>query len=891
MTSLAQRENGIHCQAVDLKCEYLVDPIGIDEGKPRLSWRMADDRRGAIQSAYRLRLAADPAALASGKRLLWDSGKRSVDAQRLVYEGKELEPFTRYVWQVELWDMDGKATALSEVASFETGVMGVDGWRGSWISDSLDRDIRAAAHFRQEATLSKGIASARVYIAAAGLYELYLNGEKIGDRRLDPMFTRYDRRSLYASFDVTDQLRSGENGIGILLGNGWYNHQSLAVWGFDKAPWRGRPMFCLDLHVTYKDGTVEVISSNDDWKTSTGPIIANSIYTAERYDARLEMPGWSEAGFDDAKWAKAIYRSAPTQKIVAQALQPIRVVERIPARSVNRIDERTFVFDLGRNIAGVSEIGARGERGATLRLKHGEFLDDEGRVDLWNIDVYHRPDDNFDPFQTDLYTFKGEGEEIFSARFNYKGFQYVEVVCDRPIDLSKDSLSGLFIHSDVPKSGSIDSSNPVINGIWEATRSSYLSNLYGFPTDCPQREKNGWTGDGHIAVELGLYGFDGITIYEKWLDDHRDEQQPNGALPAIIPTGGWGYDWANGPDWTSSIALIPWTLYLFYGDTRPLEENYEAIKRFVDRIDLHHPSGLTAWGIGDWVPVKSESPVELTSSIYFFVDATILANAASLLGREQDHRRYAALATKIKKAVNRKYLDRKRGVYGSGLQTELSVPLYWGLVPKALKRKVAARLAERVRADGTQLDVGLLGSKAILSALSENGHADLAYELASRESYPSWGWWIVNGATTLHENWSLDAKKDRSLNHIMFGEVGAWLFKSPGGIRPDPEAPGFKNILLEPRFLEGLQQFAASYQSPFGLVESAWTREESSIRYAARIPPNSTATMTLAIREGQQVYLDGKPIAVAADLISLLDETKATRSYHVPAGSYQFEIR
>ncbi|MGZ3958954.1 MAG: alpha-L-rhamnosidase-related protein, partial [Flavisolibacter sp.] len=442
----------------------------------------------------------------------------------------------------------------------------------------------------------------------------------------------------------------------------------------------------------------------------------------------------------------------------------------------------------------------------------------------------------------------------------------------------KESLRGYFMHSDVPPAGTIASSNPVIDKIWQATNNSYLSNLFGYPTDCPQREKNGWTGDAHIAVETGLYNFDGITIYEKWMADHRDEQQANGVLPSIIPTGGWGYEWGNGPDWTSTIAIIPWEIYLFYGDTTLLSRNYENIKRYVDHIQDISNGSLTTWGLGDWVPVSTKPPVEFTSSIYYFVDAGILAQAAKILGKTSDYEKYAALAQQIKNAFNRKYLDEGKGIYGQGIQTELSMPLYWGLVPDGLKARVADRLAARVHADGDHINVGLLGTKAILNALSENGYADLAYKLASQETYPSWGWWMVNGATTLYENWQIDAASDMSLNHIMFGEIGAWMYKGLAGIRPDPLQPGFKNILLQPHFVSGLDHFEATYRSPYGKILSSWKRKGKKISYTVVVPPNSQASLWLSLGAKQQVYRDGVRV----------DQTDMP--LNITAGQYVFEI-
>ena len=364
----------------------------------------------------------------------------------------------------------------------------------------------------------------------------------------------------------------------------------------------------------------------------------------------------------------------------------------------------------------------------------------------------------------------------------------------------------------------------------------------GYPTDCPQREKNGWTGDSHFAIETALYNYDGFTVYEKWMADHRDEQRPDGVLPDIIPTGGWGYGTDNGLDWTSSIALIPWHLYLFYGDSKPLADCYDHIKRYVDYAAAHCTDGLTSWGRGDWVPVKSRANKELTSSTYLYVDACILARAARLFGRTDDHARYTALAAKTREAINRKYLDPQTGTYADGVQTELSVPLYWGIVPDSLRRTVARNLARQVQGAGYHLDVGVLGAKAILSALSENGEAETAYRLATQTTYPSWGNWVVNGATTLLENWDLHATRDISDNHMMFGDIGGWFFKGLGGILPDPEQPGFKHIILRPNFPQGLERFEATHLSPYGEIRSQWERQGKHITYRVTVPPNSTAT-------------------------------------------------
>ncbi|TJY62500.1 alpha-rhamnosidase [Sphingobacterium alkalisoli] len=840
-TTLYGKSFPVNGEPIQLKCEHLVNPIGIDLKNPRLMWMLCDDRPGAIQTAYQVVVDTDSMKVVKNQGRIWDSGKQSKADILVSYAGQKLAAQTRYFWKVTVWDKDGKATP-SGVAIFETGMLYANNWKGTWISDNQDIHHKEAPYFRKQFDVKKKIESARAYIAVAGLYELSLNGERVGDHRLDPMYTRFDRRTLYVVHDVTTQLQSGKNAVGVVLGNGWYNHQPLAVWDFHNAPWRARPAFCLDLRIVYTDGTEETIVSERDWKTSSGPITSNNIYTGEHYDARLEQDGWDKPDFDDGKWHGVRYRSAPSNHIVSQQTVPIRLVKSYRAASIKKFDEKTYVFDMGQNMAGVTRINVKGPEGTVLRIKHGERLYENGRLDMSNIDVYYRGDKEKDPFQTDVVTLSGEKEDEFMPTFNYKGFRYVEITSSNPIVLDESNLTAYFMHSDVDPVGRGNTSSPLVNDLWKVTNNAYLSNLMGYPTDCPQREKNGWTGDGHLAIETALYNFDGITVYEKWLADHRDEQQPNGVLPDIIPTGGWGYGTANGLDWTSTIAIIPWQVYLFYGDSRLLADCYENIKRYVDYVERISPGGLTTFGRGDWVPVKAQSNLELTSSVYFYVDATILASAAKLFGKEEDYKKYDALCKKIKDAINRKFLNYETGIYADGTQTELSVPLHWGIVPEDIKAKVAANLNKKVEETNFHLDVGVLGAKALLNALKNNGYGETAYKVAVQETYPSWGWWVVNGATTLLENWDLDAKRDISDNHMMFGEIGGWFFKSIGGILPDPAQPGFKNILLQPIFPNGLDQSEITHRSPYGEIISSWKRNKKTVVYEVQIPANSSAT-------------------------------------------------
>ncbi len=832
----------------NLKTEHLVSPLGIDNAAPRLSWQTS----GESQKSYSIAVDTDSVAAASGKGGVWNTGVVESDSQSAVYAGKPLKPFTTYYWRVATVATDGK-TAVSPVARFETGMMSVENWQGSWISDNNSRDHKPAPYFRKTFNVEKRVRKARAYISAGGLFELSINGKKAGDHFLDPAYTRYDRRCKYVTFDVTPLLHDGINAIGVLLGNGWYNHQAFAVWDFERAPWRQRPAVCMDLRITYDDGTVSVVSSDLSWRSSSdGPLVYNNIYTGEHFDFNKNgLKGWDTPQYDDSKWGGVRLRQAPAPVVSAQVMEPIRFVEDIAAKSMKKLNDTAYIYDFGKNMAGVTTVRLRGDSGTVVRVAHGERLHADGSLDLSNIDVYYRGDKKSEPFQTDILTLSG-GDDCFTASFSYKGFRYVQLVASRPISPAQNSVVAHFTHSDVASAGSIKSSNPLLDKIVAATRQAYISNFMGYPTDCPQREKNGWTGDGHLAIETGLYNYDGFTVYEKWLADHRDEQQPNGVLPDIIPTGGWGYGTDNGLDWTSTIAIIPWNLYLFYGDERPLRDCYDNIKRYVDYVDRNSPSHLSSWGRGDWVPVKTRSDKELSSSIYFYVDATILAKAAKLFGKADDCGRYSRLAQQIRDAINTKFLNRETGVYAGGSQTEQSMPLMWGVVPDDMRAKAAAALAESVKAAGCHIDCGVLGAKAVLNALSENGYAGIAYKVAVQDTYPSWGWWVVNGATSLLENWDLKATRDISDNHIMFGEIGAWPYKALGGIFPDESRPGFKNIILRPNFIRELGSFEARHNTPYGEVVSKWewNKRRSVVEYTVSVPANSTATFHAPTKDG-----------------------------------------
>ena len=827
-----------------LMCEYLSEPLGIDMSSPRLSWKIPVVKTDSVKSC-RVWVSADSMAVINGSGQCWDSGELPSDIRRIVYAGDSLQSWTKYYWKVGYKTKREDRFVCSLLSSFTTGMMSPQEWGDArWISDGHDKDYRPSPYFRKDFEVRRNVKHAYAVIAAAGLYELSVNGSRIGDHFLDPMYTHFDKRVLSVMYNITPNLSEGENVIGVQLGNGWYNHQSTAVWFFDKASWRNRPAFIMQVRVEYADGSIETISTDSSWVTTDSPVIFNSIYTAEHYDARQEIEGWNTSGIDVSQWKNAKEVSAPTQRIEAQLTVPVKEIVRHNASRFVKINDTCFVYHFPENMAGTVELSVEGKAGIVLRLKHGEMLNEDGTVNLANIDYHYRPIDDSDPFQTDIVILR-DRETRFTPKFNYKGFQYVEVTSSEPIALDENSIVALKMHSDVPEIGRFRSSSDLLNKIWTATNNSYLDNLFGYPTDCPQREKNGWTGDAHIAIETALYNFDAITVYEKWLLDFIDEQRENGVYPCIVPTSVWGFDWANGVDWTSASIIIPWEIYRFYGDETLMRRMYPSAKKYVAYIESISKDNLTDWGLGDWIPVRSKSDVTLTTSIYYYTDVSIMAKAAKLFGYVDDAVYYEALADRIKESINDRYLDKETGLYASGTQTELAMPLYWNIVPDGYREKVAEQLNRRVVQDSCHIDVGLLGSKALLGALSDNGYPETAYRVATQETYPSWGYWIKNGATTLHENWRIDVVIDNSLNHIMFGEIGAWLYKTLGGLRIDESNPAFRHVSLRPYFPENLDYLEIEHETPYGCISTSWKRDdEGNILYEFDLPECVSATFT-----------------------------------------------
>jgi alpha-L-rhamnosidase len=866
-----------------LRCEYLENPLGIDTLKPRLSWIVESRQRAQRQVACQILVASTEAKLKANAGDIWDSGQVPSDQTVLVpYAGRPLASYQRCFWKVRVWDKNNQASEYSEPAYWEMGLLTPQDWPGQWIGLNTDTNSAPAPMLRRTFSLGRRIRQARVYVCGLGYYELHINGQKIGDHCLDPAYTRYDKRALYVTYDVTSALRRGKNAIGVILGNGWYNVQTRAVWDFHKAPWRAAPKLYLQLRVEYTDGYTETLVTDRLWKAGTGPIVFDSIYGGETYDARLEKPGWDTPDFNDEGWAPAQEVDPPQGKLVAQMMPPIKADKIIKPAFISQPKSGVFVFDMGQNLAGYAELTVQGPAGNRVVMKYGERVQTNGMIDRADIEQHVKRMGSNQQYQTDTYILKGKGQETWHSRFVYHGFQYIEVT-GFPGTPTLDSLRGVFLHSAVPEAGEFECSNPLLNRIWRAGRWSYLSNLQGIPTDCPHREKNGWTGDAHLAAEQGLLNFAPGPVYTKWINDLGDEQRPSGELPGIVPTSGWGYKWGNGPAWDSAFLLIPLYLYEYCGDSQLLRDHYAGMKRYVDYLTSKAKDGIVDIGLNDWAPYKTTTPADITSTAYYYKDARIVTLGANLLDNEADALQYAELAGSIKQAFNRKFYHPETGLYGNGSQTSLSCALYQGLADPDVRPLVLSNLVANVQQHQGHIDTGILGAKYLLNTLLENGRADVAYRIVSQKDLPSWGWWIEQGATTLWEQWN----GTESRNHIMFGDISAWFYKALAGINPDPAAPGFKHFIIRPNIVGGLTSARASYESVHGLIVSDWHTAKDGLHLTVTIPANTTATVSLPATDSARTR-EGNVPATNAEGVKLLGAQGGRTVFEVGSGTYQF---
>jgi len=893
-------------QPMDLRCEYLSRPLGVDTESPRFSWSLSHPEREQSQQAYRIIVSSQYQEIQNGTGSLWDTGRvESSDTVNVVYAGASLESTSQYYWRVRWWDADGKESPYSDISRFGTGFLNPDEWQAQWISMKAPRTFQSTVnkliggidhealqchgiYLRRLFTVEKTVKRASVYVCGLGYYELRLNGHKVGDHVLDPGETDYHCIALYSSFDVTHMVRAGQNVLGLALGNG----RHVEAFGYDK------PRGILQLVVEYNDGRRATVSSDEKWNVSHGPLMENGVYHGERYDARREMPGWDTPDFADSVWEQVEVVDGPP--LASQMMQPIRATRSIRPERLFRICQGTYVYDFGQNFTGWARLAVTGPTGTEVSLKFSELLNGDNTL---NTSVQRNAK------ATDVYIMKGGGEEIYEPRFTYHGFRYVQMT-GFPGVPTLDNLEGVFVHSDVEQTGRFNCSNQLINRIHENIQWGQLSNLKSIPLDCPQRdERMGWMGDAHLSAEEAFYNFGMMPFYSKYMQDIRLAQKEDGSLSDVVPPY-WPLYPAD-PAWGSAYVSIAWYCYHFIGDMRILEEHFAPMKQYIDFLKSSAEGHiLHALGrYGDWCapgciqPMKT--PAALTSTWYYYHDTLILARIAAILGKEGEAAELSALAEEIKHAFNNEFLAGGRYAtndYGTLTlfyisQTSQLLPLYLEMVPEEAREDVLEMLKRAVvEQSDCHVDTGIVGTRYLLDVLTENGMSDIAYKVATTRSYPGWGYMIDEGATTLWERWEkLEGMGMNSHNHIMLGSIDAWFYRVIAGLAP--AEPGWKRVRIKPHILGDLTHATATLKTVRGEVTVSWEKREDDLKLSIGIPANVSADVYIpvpdeksAIKEGSTViWAKGKP-AESVKGITLVEANNGYVYLTAGSGFYEFEV-
>ncbi len=700
------------------------------------------------------------------------------------------------------------------------------------ISCWFETSTKPAPYLRQEFTCDSPAEGAKAAICGLGYFVLYINGKRVGDHVLDPVVSRFDKHARYVVHDISRHLKKGKNAIGVVLGTGWYNCHTPGLWALEKACWRDVPKMRLEL----RDARGKLLLGSDaGWKaTNGGPIVFDGLRNGETYDARKEFDGdFSKVNFNDSDWKSAAGIRPPGGLLEEQTCVPVRIVD------TQELTVKTpkGVYDLGRNIAGHARITVKGEAGAKVTLRYAERIYDDGTLSRENQQFAEIREDRW---QTDEYILKGDAAgETWEPSFTYHGFQYVEVTIEGKATLRK--IEARIVNTDFVEIGSFESGNAMINTLQTLTKRSYLANFVGIPTDCPHREKNGWTGDAQLASETGLCNFDAAASYRQWLATMRDCQLADGNLPGIVPTGGWGFNWGNGPAWDSALFVIPWNVYLYTGDTTLLKENYESMKLYLSHADAMAVDGITQFGLGDWCsdPAKMVD-ARLTNTAIRYSLLMMTAEIADLLKVPADAVKFRKDAAFIRKAFHKTFYKGK-GIYAEGELTAMGSALYFGLCPnESIRKATVKRLAECVEGCGATAQFGIIGAKVVPRVLADNGYAELAAKFFTQEEYPGWAHWVIaDKATSLHEIWDTGA----SWNHIMFGDLSAWCFKYPGGFRFSAAHPGYRHLTIQPEIIREWGSFKAQHRGY--ITEWQYNEKDDTVFIRVTVPEGCKAEVIL----------------------------------------------
>jgi len=903
----------------DLRCEYRRNPLGIDETRPRLSWVLEPREpkaRGQRQTAYQILAASSPARLQTGHGDLWDSGKVASDQSvHVIYAGKALASGSPVWWKVRIWDEHGQASAWSEPAFWSMGLLAPGDWKAKWIGrdekevprtpegkakplikppepGSPEARTLVARMLRKEFQVTGPVRRATAYVCGLGMFELYLNGRKVSEDVLSPALSDYDKRVYYLTYDVTSLVRAGRNAVGAMLGNGRYYSPRLDA--PVKTRTYGYPKLLFQMVVEHGDARREYVASDETWKLTTeGPICANNEYDGEEYDARREMEGWNRTGFDDRSWGPAQVVSASAGVLAAQMIEPIRVAETLRPLSVRQLKPGVWIVDLGQNLVGWCRLKVSGPRGTQVTLRHAETLKPDGTLYVDNLRS---------AAATDRYTLKGTGVEVYEPRFAFHGFRYVEV-SGYPGKLTPEAIEGRVVHDALERAGRFQCSNELLNRVYRNIDWGSRGNYRSIPTDCPQRdERQGWLGDRSEESRGETYLYRVPAFYAKWIADIEDSQRADGAVSDVAPAY-WAF-YNNSVTWPGSFVIIPGHLWEQYADRRVLDKHYPAMRKWVTfmrgflKDDLMPRDTYGDWCVPPESPklIHSKDPKRRTAApvlgtAYFYRVLRLMSRYAEVLGKLGEAREYETLASRLGAAFHARYYRAEQKQYDNGSQTSSILPLAFGMAPQAERAGVFRELVRKIEVEtGSHLGTGLVGGQWLMRVLSDNGRPDLAYTLASQKTYPSWGYMLERGATTIWELWNGDTADPamNSHNHLMLiGDLNIWLHEYLAGIRTDAAQPGFKRIVIRPHALGDLSFVEATHRSLYGEIVSRWRREAGHFMLEVRIPPNTTALVYVPARSPGAVTEAGLPAARAAG-VEFLRMEAGTAVFAVQPGSYRF---
>ncbi|MDR1172723.1 MAG: glycoside hydrolase family 78 protein [Bacteroidales bacterium] len=894
---------------VGLTCEYLENPLGIDITAPVLGWKLQSNERGQLQTAYEIMVATSEDGLEQGKNLVWKSGKKtSAQSNNIAYAGQKLQPFTRYYWKVRVYDRDGKPSVWSVASRWETAMLTPADWKAQWIGDGSQSPINEADFYRDEPapmfrktfTVKKQVVSARLYITGLGYYEAYINGDRVGNSVLDPGWTNFGKQALYSVYDITGMIRRGDNAIGAILGNGFYNPLPMRIFKpLREYLYIGRPCLKAQLRVTYTGGSMETITTDNTWKTAPSAIMRNNVYLGERYDARMETPGWNLPEFKDNHWKQASLAVAPSGELTAQMQPPIRITKTF--RPVRMTESRpgVFVFDMGQNFAGVVRIRVQGPRGAKITIRYGEDVYSDGSLNVmtsvagqqkrvWDADreASGQPQT---AWQEDSYTLRGEGEETWSPRFTFHGFRYVEVT-GWPGRPSVDHIEGLRMNADLLRTGQFECSNPMFNQLNAAIDHTFLSNVFSVQSDCPAREKFGYGGDiVGVARTFGWF-YDMENFYRKVIRDFAGDQRPLGGMTETAPYNGiadQGLGDGSGPiGWQLAFAFLQKQLYEYYGDTRTIETYYSALRKQVEFLRANAQGHIIDRCINDHESLEERIPA-LFATAHYYHHVILLAEFATLTGRAADAQTYSRLAADIKAAFMAKFV--KSGEVGNHTQAAQAFGLYYNLLPDADRNVAFNVLLREIALREGHIAAGIFGVPLILETLTKNDRNDIAYEMVDKKTFPGWGHMLQSGATTVWETWKY-SDNVYSQNHPMFGSVGEWFYQALLGI--NPAAPGFKRVVIKPQPAGDLTWARGSFESIQGTIGSSWKIDDGRFLFDVAVPVNTVAEIWVPSNGASAVTESGKPAKDAKGL-KLIRHEKDYAIFEAGSGKYQFvsEIR